>query len=470
MFRVRTVIVFFVWGFCLASCTPRAVREAQEVVAQADSLRAEGMIYGIDAGDSLALAQAYETLGRISRYLLPITNHQLQITNTYAHACYHYGRLLREKDDPVGAMECFINATHSRTRDYHILGRVYSNIGEICQTSGEYNLATEIYTKSADAFLSNGDTVLYFFGLNNAAFTLAERGKKDSVLTILHQINHSEAGTLLDIAVKETLMEAYLKVQQYDSALYYADYLWRKGCYIESVFIVKAQVFSFTSQNDSATYYAEQVISHSTNLFLLANAYFILTNQDESRDVSSVRDVSCKRADIQKQIEIRQGKLSQAVQLLEQDINREPDRRKQILLFILLLLWAIVCITIYIAHKHKKQAIALADKHADNVVESIKQHIDTTDINNTLHWKNYSTMKSDADLYMGGIVSKLESCNLNEVEIRFCILTLLDFRLKQIAETIHYSYPSGIKTLKKRVSDKLGTTPPELKNFLLHKM
>ena len=87
-----------------------------------------------------------------------------------------------------------------------------------------------------------------------------------------------------------------------------------------------------------------------------------------------------------------------------------------------------------------------------------------------MHWKNYASMKSDADLYMGGIVSKLEAKGLSETEIRFCILTVLDFSLKRIADTIHYSYPSGIKTLKKRTSDKLKTTPTELKSFLLHKM
>ena len=79
-------------------------------------------------------------------------------------------------------------------------------------------------------------------------------------------------------------------------------------------------------------------------------------------------------------------------------------------------------------------------------------------------------MKLDADLYMGSIVSKLETYKLNEVEIRFCILTILDMSLKQIADNIHYGYPSGIKTLKKRTAVKLGTTPPNLKEFLFKMM
>ena len=52
------------------SCSSRAIPEAEAVVAQADSLWQAGLMYGIDAGDSLTLAQAYKTLGDIP---LPFT-------------------------------------------------------------------------------------------------------------------------------------------------------------------------------------------------------------------------------------------------------------------------------------------------------------------------------------------------------------------------------------------------------------
>ena len=119
----------------LGSCSSRAIHEAEAVVAQADSLWQAGLMYGIDAGDSLTLAQAYKTLKEHSAFsrqlsevcpFVPCTS----LLRTYSHACYHYGKLLRAKDNPAEAMQRFINATHSRTRDYHILGRVYSNMGE----------------------------------------------------------------------------------------------------------------------------------------------------------------------------------------------------------------------------------------------------------------------------------------------------------------------------------------------------
>ena len=95
-------------GLAGTGCSSRAVHEAQAVVAEADSLRAEGKMYE----DSAQLAQAYETFGKWKWFY----------ADEYAHACYHYGRILREKEHPVGAMECFINATHTCTRDYPFSG------------------------------------------------------------------------------------------------------------------------------------------------------------------------------------------------------------------------------------------------------------------------------------------------------------------------------------------------------------
>ena len=122
----RNYYILYLLLVCIfAACAPRSIREAQSVVAQADSLWHAGKQYGIDEGDSVTLAQAYETLGSLSLF-------NFHFSPSYAHACYHYGKLLRAKEHPVEAMQCFINATHTRTRDYHILGRVYSNMGSIC--------------------------------------------------------------------------------------------------------------------------------------------------------------------------------------------------------------------------------------------------------------------------------------------------------------------------------------------------
>ena len=463
----RCCICLFFLASCLGwqGCSRRALDEAQQVVAEADSLWHEGKMYGIDEGDSLSLAQAYETLGKYSAFYTFV--HRTSSLGTYAHACYHYGRLLREKNDPVSAMQVFIDATHSRTDDLHILGRIYSNIGDICHLAGDYPLAYDMYERSGDMYLQNGDTLLYYYDLNNMAYELAEQGKEKETIDLISKIETCANKDILFIT-KETKARLYLKCRQYDSTLYYAQMLFSIDTTYSSASLLIAQAYSFMGIKDSATRYANIVLSQSQELFERNNALYILTNDDETRDKESIREVAAERSDTQKLIEIQKGKLSQAVQLLELDLNLKPDFRW---------VYAIIITTLctggafYWRFRIRKRQMhsrieKMIERQNDNVMQSIKQHIDVNDITQTLHWKNYAAMKVDADLYLGGIVSKLEKQDLNETEIRFCLLTMLDFSLKHIAETIHYGHPSGIKTLKKRISIKLGTTPPQLRDFL----
>ena len=447
-------ILFLLTACIFTACTPRVVREAQSVVAQADSLRAAGGMYS----DSLQIAQTYETLGQWQWFY----------ADEYAHACYHYGRILREKENPVEAMQCFINATHTRTRDYHILGRVYSNMGDIAHLAGDYMLSYEMYKRSGEMYLKNKDTLLYYYDLNNMAFELAEQGKKEETLALLSQINFENH--YLKEKKLETRAVLYLHTHQYDTAIFYAKQLYSIGNHEPTGLMICAQVYSLMNQKDSAVCYARQVLAISNDLYHRNNSLYILTNDDLQNDKETLRIKASERSDVQKLLEIRKGKTSQAAQLLELDINRKPDWRIYILITCLIIgiISSIVCWKIWERRKRKmqEQFISLTDKHADNTIESIKNHIDKTDINTTLHWKNYSSMKIDADLYLGGIVSKLEAKNLNETEIRYCVLTLLDFPQKDKAEILYYGYPSAIKTLKRRISDKLKTTPPKLKELL----
>lgn len=464
-----TYILCLMLAVCLSACTPYAVREAQAVVAEADSLWQNGQMYGMDAGDSATLAETYETLKKHSVFSIHLSDFSSQLSDTYAHACYHYGRLLRKKDNPVEAMQAFISATHTRTRDYHILGRVYSNMGSICHLASEYDLSYDMYEKSAEMFLRNGDTINYYYALNDMAFELAEQGCKEETLVHLNEIEKCTNDYNILTKVLETKAIVYLYTQQYDSAVHYAKLLLVHDNNEPTGLIVSAQAYSFLGEKDSAACYAQHVLKVSQDLFHQNNAFYILTNDAKIKNKEEIREIAANRADVQKLLEIRQGKLSQATQLLEQDLNKEAN---------LTWLYAII-ITALISggiiywknKKHNKQMHIqierLIERQSDSTLHSIKQHIDINDLNNTLHWKNYSSMKADADLYMGGIVSKLENKKLNETEIRFCLLTMLDLSLKQIADTIHYSYPSGIKTLKKRISIKLGTTPPNLHEYLL---
>ena len=498
MKRWGYIVFTLLAGMVGQGCSSRAIHEAEAVVAQADSLWKAGLMYGIDAGDSLTLAQAYETLKEHSAFsrqlaevcpFVPCTS----LLRTYAHSCYHYGKLLRAKEHPAEAMQALINATHSRTRDYHILGRVYSNMGSICHLAGEFQLSYDMYEKSADMFLQNGDTLAYYYGLNDMAYELAEQGNREETLALLNRIsvdcNDNNALSWNNLIKAEL----YKNLKQYDSALYYANTLDYNTYYESTKLIIRMQSYLMMSSQDSAVYYAKQVLSISTDLFDRNNALYVLTNEDESQEKSDIRRTASERSDIQRLLEIRQGKLSQAVQLLEQNLAKTPDWQW---LYTMIATIIVIgsCLLLYIHRKrnqHKllsqqvddltSRTIAMQVKNEElsqsysNNYNQIKEDIDhkcallqdSGKIKKTLAWKNYHTMCTIVDKQFYLLASKLQSKQLlNETEIRLCILTLLDCGYDQMAELLYRS-PSSMGTLKIRVAKKLGTTSKNLRLYLI---
>ena len=473
-------LILFLLTSCLVACTPRSVREAQDVVARADSCWQAGQPYA----DSACLARSFHTL----------EHWQWCCPDDYAHACYHYGRLLREKENPVAAMECFIHATHSRSRDYHILGRVYSNIGDLCHLAMDYSLAYEMYQQSANCFLKNGDTILHYYGLYSMAFELATLNKRDSSFVILDSIrSHKIKEDFLTACCYLVEAKAYYMDQQYISSIYYANLSLQYGYNISTSQLILAQSYSCLGIKDSAQYYASVIANESNQWNENYNALYILSRDTPNVSIDSLLTLTSNRADIQKLWTIRQGKLSQAVQLLEQDLDRKPNWTW---------LYAIIVTIIIIGissgayiHKNRRKHRLLSQKINDLKQETtaiqvkhnnLKEHYKThhklieDEINNkcsllrkdknlakTLEWKNYSKMCKIVDSHFYLLASKLRNKHtLNEREVRLCILTLLDCGYNQIAELLYYA-PNGVGKLKMRVAKKLGTTVKGLRQYLI---
>ena len=490
MKRCRYIVFLLLAGMVGQGCSSRAIHEAEAVVAQADSLWQAGLMYGIDAGDSLTLAQAYETLSAY-QFLSPFTFHP---SSSFTHACYHYGKLLRAKDNPVEAMQAFINATHSRTRDYHILGRVYSNMGSICHLAEEFDLSYDMYEKSANSFLADKDTLSYYYGLNNMAFEKAMLADKESCIGLLHNIEQHCIDRGVICKTLETKAELYLKCKQYDSVLYYAHKNFAITWNTASALLI-AQAYDDLEVSDSALIYANWVLSSQyASQQEKFNTIYIVLHNDSTLDSDTINALSSLREDIRYyDYEPEKEKLSHAVQLLEKDLNYSPDLTWLYVLIATLILVG-ATLGIYVYCKQKKQALLsqkidkleqatsiIQEKHNEltaryrNNYNQIKEDIDhkctllhdSKKIKKTLAWKNYRTMCKNVDKQFYLLASKLQSKQLlNETEIRLCILTLLDCGYDQMAELLYYA-PNGIGKLKLRVAKKLGTSAKGLRSYLI---
>lgn len=478
--------ILFIIAICLlcCSCVPRGIRKAQCVVAQADSLWKEGKQYGVDEGDSATLAQAYERLKPRAQFTIHNSYPQrgtiiTQFTNSYAHACYHYGKLLRAKDDPVTAMQVFIDATHSRTRDYHILGRIYSNMGSLCHLASEFSLAYDMYEQSSKMFIQNGDTLAYCYALNDMAFELAEQGKKEEALVLLSRLEDTCMDNVVLTKSWETKARLYLNCAQYDSTLYYAKQLLKEyPCYSSAILLV-AQAYSFSGNRDSASLYAKKVLFLSDKLYETTNAWYILTQDDETKDIDGVRMASAQRADSQKLIENYKYKLSQTVQLLEQDLKRKPNLQWLYAMLVTVVIIGI-CIWIYVFRKRKKKEllaqkiehleVAYSDMQADKTIQ-IEQTCallrTSTSLQNDLFWKDFEKMCVFVNEHFNLLANKLKQTGkLNDTEIRLCILVLIGLSRSKIANTLPYALNS-VGKLKDHTAKSLGTTGKNLHDFLL---
>jgi hypothetical protein len=240
-------------------------------------------------------------------------------------------------------------------------------------------------------------------------------------------------------------------------------------------------------------YYAQKVANSTNNLLAQNNVLYILANDDATKDLRSVREISAKRSDVQKLLEIRQGKLSQATQLLEQDLKRKPDLVWLYAVLVTLMLVG-TGIIVYVQHKRKKRklitqeieileqvTLEMQEKHNElsdsyltdhqRIVDEINSRCSVlqTDesIKQKLAWRNYARLCKIVDKQFYLLVTKLrDRHSLKETEIRICILTLLDCKNDMMAELL-YKSPTSIGTMKRRVANKLGTTSINLRTYLI---
>ena len=248
----------------------------------------------------------------------------LVILASCAMTLYQNGKALREEGKQVEAMQAFIEAAHSGTDDEALLGRVYSNMANMCRQANDHETAYEVYEMSAVHFGRTDDTLAYAYALNNMAWELAAAGKKEEALRLVDSALSLQMSAVrlqtLQAKVVESRAAACFFRQEYDSVLSYTS-----GVDNDYLLMLRAQAYSFLQIDDSATYYAQLLLPRTTNLFALDDLYYILTHNDSTADKEVIRALSSERADVQKAIEARHGELTKAVQLLKQDLSKKEQ-------------------------------------------------------------------------------------------------------------------------------------------------
>jgi tetratricopeptide (TPR) repeat protein len=450
MFKNRYILFLClsVTAFMLCACSLHPLHKAKEVVAVADSIRESG--YNISAEDSTQLAEAY---GELRRW-------QWLYSKEYMHICYHYGCLLQEKENPVGAMQAFIHATHINSRDDLLLGRVYVKMGTICNIARDYQLTSDIYALAAHNYLRAGDTLRYCKALQLRAIALANQGKTDETTNVLKRIEQCSTDNNDELLFIRSL--AFHHADQYDSALYY----------------LKAYLNFLETDSNSTSPMREFLSIVSPMLGMLED--------DSEENKLDWNDVMGFIFGIKEQVKA-DGDMTtqapeeyvQATRILWNDIHRKKSFA-WIYSIVVVLLIVGIGIALYYNHQEKKHALwsqkinDVTSEYTD-LQQNKLSHIESTrnvllaseSLQKDLNWRNFDQMCAKVDELFYLLAGKLRLKRvLNETEVRLCVLIFIGLDHDQIALTLPYARNS-VGKLKDQTAKKLGTTGRNLRDFLV---
>ena len=380
-----------------------------------------------------------------------------------AQLCYEQGKALREQGEPAQAMQVFLRAAQCG-HDERLLGRVYSNMANMCRQAGEHGKAYRVYAVSAEHFAAAEDTLAYAYALNNMAWEQAVMGHKDSALALVDSAVHCYPRPPLTEKVTETRAAACFFREDYDSVLYYTappanDYL----------LMLRAQAYSYLQQDDSATYYAQLLLPRTTDPFYLDDLYYILAHNDTSASKEDVLLVTSERVDVQQIIEARHGKLTQAVLLMEMDErgSHGPWIMTAYLLAVLisigLSVWAII---IHRRHTHLHHELTQQEALRQHERErNIRLLVEVPDIRKELPWDDYPALCRQIDKRFHGLADRLQAEGMNEQDVRLSLLVLLGMSHREMADILNCS-PKSIGKLKDVTAHKLGVSGGQLQQKL----
>ena len=472
----------FAWKlFCalgmLCVCSSCQWREAQEVIAKADSLdQIEHVIYD----DTAALRNVIRCLNNpFSRVLM---------SNTLGKAYYYMGRNYSLSNQIAEAAECYIEADRLQIDDPIYRGRVNSCMGYICAQNNNDSLALTFYKRASEDFEESGNEWRY-------AQSLLNRIEFNVKL-----LNYVVADSLLQIAQSYQLDSSYqaryyetkglyfYEQQQHDSALAYfqkgLDYWQSEQDKCFSWLKIMQAYYVRDEELDSAVYYAQKIVSISENPNYVSNAYYcLMQDAKEKDDIQRLSQYAHARTDVLKLLHENSNKYVETTpKLMEYLHNPHPWRWAWISFPTIIVLCILFAIGIWTYRKRScsahKQLDVLSSHIRTQEVNILHQQSllvferGLTEIMNKYHsprnhWRNYSTLKKDIAPWLCDWTAKLDALPLSEQEKIFCTISLIYPNLTDTEIADYMCYAKGsIRVLKNRILKKLGISSLEFSNFL----
>ena len=434
----------------VASCT--SWREAKAVVKEADSL----LVYGKIIEDTAVLAATINTFSGPMEYVFA--------RNDLAKAYYHMARNFYHAHDYATAADYYILCDRLNPTDPMYKGRVNSCMGFLCKQDSCFAEALEFYERANVAFID--DDRRYANGLVSIAeqfVCLREYSKADSILQIASRYNIDSAYYARMVDVRAL---ALFNQQLYDSALVYLLSIENYPRNIEArcySYLHTMRIYEITNHLFKTNKYAEYIIAHSTNSNHRSNAYYyLMVLGDKNNDISRLSIYSHAREDENRIVRQYAESYAQASDKLKIYLeNPYPHRRLYIIIVCSALVVILLFGIIYGLIKRHRCVLVKRDKEKQDRCDLLARRIYDHSVYFT-SWQDYKKLRELANSHFNNMFYRLEDTyHLSEQELKICLMILLEYTNKQMAEIL-FVQPNTISKAKNKIAKQLNTSSAQL--------
>ena len=387
----------------IASC--QSWRDANEVIAEADSLLAKGVIMR----DTAALAGAIRALDNHAGHVFA--------REELAEAYYLMGRNLDDyHHNFADAADYYIAADRLKTKDLILRGRINSCMGYLCKQDSCFKEALIFYERANEAFAESGNERRYANGLLSIAeqyVNLREYDKADSVLSIAERYEIDSAYYARIVDVKAL---ALYNQQLYDSALVlllsikaYPRNL-EARCYSYKLIM---RCYYDMNKVEFTIPYAEYIIQQSTNFNYKSSAYCILLDSVELiNDINQLAQYSNEREYNDRLLRHMSEAYAQASAKVKEYLNNpNPNRKLYVVIAISIAIFIIVGLITYWIYRCYRHTLKVQDEEKQKRIQLFERRV----FDNSIYflasndvWKTTNKLKELANNHFNNIFYRLE--------------------------------------------------------------
>ena len=396
-------------------------------------------------------------------------------------------------------------------KDYNLLGKIYSDMGDICSFQHDYTESLNKYQKAKEFFNQAGDTI-------EACYKLIDIGRMYRFLK-----NHKKAQHFYKLALLQTndsILQGsafqemginYYNDQKYDSAKYFL----KKSIhfpYTGTSYAIRynylADLFFDINQYDSALLYATIALKYPTTYFNQRDCYRILANAEYNRkDFKQMAFYMSKYQDCSDSV--RKIETQTKTTILEDlhQTNGAFSKSKHSLIVLGCIIPLIILLSLFIVYrlrkrnKGKEKQLEQTEVHLEEVVVQLtekknlfidslihqlqetrssqsalykkatipqREQMDRELYYTCLHLNDWEAFKRLMNKTFNNIITTLESLypDITKKDLIWCCLYLLDVPTPNIVLVLEIQ-PVSLYKLKQRLTQKLNlNSVKELELFL----